>query len=58
MSGTELDKFGIVKKFPDLEGGVTIVQDGPEWDETFTEHGYNSVQVLRLREKLLNSIKN
>ena len=51
MSGTELDQFGIVKKFPDLEGGVTIIQDGPEWDETFTQHGYNSVPGVKIRRK-------
>lgn len=51
MSGTELDQFGIVKKFPDLEGGVTIIQDGPEWGETFTEHGYNSIPGVKIRRK-------
>jgi hypothetical protein len=51
MSGTELDQFGIVKKFPDLEGGVTIIQDGPEWDVTFTEYGYNSIPGVKIRRK-------
>jgi hypothetical protein len=31
MSNIERDEFGVVKKFPDLEGGVTLVQDGPGW---------------------------
>ena len=51
MSGTGLDKSGIAKKFPDLEGGVTIIQDGPKQDETFTEHGYNSVPGVKIKKK-------
>jgi hypothetical protein len=45
MSNTDLDEFGILKKFPDLEGGITIVQGGPEWGETYTKHGYTSKAI-------------
>lgn len=51
MSHTELDRFGIMKKFPDLEGGVTIVQDSPEWRETFTQHGYQSIPGVKISRK-------
>lgn len=36
-----MDVFEIEKKFPDLEGGVTIMQDGPKWGETYAPHGYS-----------------
>lgn len=51
MSDKELDDFGIEKKFPDLVGGVTIVQDGPEWAETFTQHGFQSIPGVKMWRK-------
>lgn len=57
MSSTGLDQFGILKKFPDLEDGVTIIQDGSEWKETFTKHGYQSIPGITIRRKTFKFIK-
>lgn len=44
MVNTELDAFGIEKKFPDLQGGNTLVQDGDGWgNPSYTKHGYKSL---------------
>jgi hypothetical protein len=51
MSNTQLDEFGIVKKFPDLEDGINLVQDGPEWGETYTQHGYASIPGVKIWRK-------
>ncbi|HEY7228244.1 MAG TPA: hypothetical protein VH481_08975 [Nitrososphaeraceae archaeon] len=51
MNNTEVDVFGIVKKFPDLQGGITIVQGGPEWHERDSEHGYASIPGVKIRRK-------
>ena len=45
MSVTEFDRFGIVKMFPDLQGGVTIEQNGPEWRDRYTRHGYSNPKI-------------
>lgn len=54
MSNIERDGFGIVKKFPDLEGDVTLEQGGPEWGETYTQHGYKSIPGVKIWRKTFN----
>jgi len=51
MSDMGFDKFGIVKKFPDLEGGITLLQEGPEWREKDSEHGYASIPGVKIQRK-------
>jgi len=52
MSNTQLDGFGIVKKFPDLEGGITIEQDGNDWGKpSYTQHGYKSLPGVKTWRK-------
>jgi hypothetical protein len=57
MSNMELDGFGILKKFPDLEGGITIEQDGPEWGDTYQPHGYESVKDVTIMRKTFSFTK-
>jgi hypothetical protein len=45
MSNAVFDEFGIVKMFPDLEDGVTVIQNDPEWKERYTKHGYSSPKL-------------
>lgn len=51
MSNMEFDRFGVVKKFPDLEGGITLLQGGPEWHEKDSEHGYKSIPGAKIQRK-------
>lgn len=52
MSATfGLDKFGIEKKFPDLEGGLVAVQDTNGWKETYEKHGYKSIKGVKIMRK-------
>src|SRR4249920_2296895 len=50
MSNTDLDGLGIVKKFPDLEGGITLVQGGPGWDKPeYRQYGYSTPKLKNIK---------
>jgi len=51
MNNLEVDGFGIVKKFLDLQGGITLVQGGSEWHEKDSQHGYASIPGVKIRRK-------
>jgi hypothetical protein len=36
----DYDKYGVLKIFPDLKGGVSLFQDGGQFSESYTRHGY------------------
>jgi hypothetical protein len=56
MSNTDLDGFGIVKKFPDLEGGITLEQ-GSNWGDTYESHGYKSIPGVTIKRKTFSFTK-
>jgi hypothetical protein len=50
MSNAGFDKFEIEKKFPDLEGGITILQNGSEWNKpTYNRYGYSSPELKEVK---------
>ena len=57
MDNTEFDGFGIVKKFPDLEGGITVEQGSNDWGDTYKEHGYKNIPGVKVWRKTLSFTK-
>lgn len=48
LSGIQLDKFGIQKRFPDLTGGNTLFQDDVGWGESYSRHGYKRIRGKKI----------
>lgn len=47
----ELDGFRIEKKFPDLEGGLSMQQGTKGWEETYQKHGHKKIQGVKIMRK-------
>ena len=52
-SSIGFDKFGVEKKFPDLDGGVVMFQGDPNsgFEESYEKHGYASIPGVTIWRK-------
>lgn len=54
-SSIGFDKFGVEKKFPDLDGGVVMFQGDPNsgFEESYEKHGYASIPGVTIWRKTI-----